>query len=147
MDRFWREFQQFHNCKFPKIIKQILNFCDINKSTFDAINENIIKEIETIVNDNKSILKGSVYDNLDDNAKNFEFSFGHRVLLLSLPLKYKLFREELNKQKKERKKRSIEIESETNTETFNPEKIRGLLITRINDYAKNHGLNYEINEK
>lgn len=158
MNRFWNEFQQFHSCKFPKIIKDILDFCGIDKSTFDAINEDIIKEIEETVNKNKSILKGSIYDKTSDKANEFKFLFGHRILLLSLPSKYERFKQDKNKQKKQRKVRlsilkhdsndssSVE-ESKTKSKTFEPELIRNSLITRLNNYAKNHGLNYKISER
>lgn len=61
MQSFWRAYEKFYNCNIPKLIKNILHFCAIDKSTLSDINETTITEIEKIVNSNKSLLKNSSY--------------------------------------------------------------------------------------
>lgn len=80
MDRFWKQFETFHNYKIPKVIKDILRNSAIDQSTFDLINEEVIKEIEIEVNKDKSVLKGSIYEK--ESNENFKFLIGHRHLLL-----------------------------------------------------------------
>lgn len=103
-NRFWRDFEKFNNCKYPTIIKDILAFCAIEQVTFSDINDDIIKEIEAFVNQNKSVLQKSLekssYANVFDDDQEFKFLFGHRLLLLKLPIKYQLFCDKKMKRKK-----------------------------------------------
>lgn len=91
MRLFWREFEKLNNCKYPKVIKDILKLCAIDRATFVDINENTIVEIENLVNKNKSVLKNSCYASAYEKDEKFQLLFGHRILLLSLPQKYTLY--------------------------------------------------------
>lgn len=144
MDRFWREFELFHDIKIPKVIKRIFELCAIDKSTFDVINEKLLNDIEVIVNKNKTVLKDSVYE----KDKEFKFLFGHRVLLLSIPSRYKLFCDDKKEKKKLRKQRLLQLKvgSDSNIVSLKLEKLRSSLLERLNSYAKTHSIDYNISE-
>lgn len=88
MRRFWKEFENCNNCIYPKIIKDILSLCAIDQATFGDLTEHSIEEVEKIVNQNKSVLKNSVYASVYDKNEEFKFLFGHRLILLTLTSSY-----------------------------------------------------------
>lgn len=84
MNTFWKQFETFHNCKYPDFIKRILNFCGIHEASFSDFDEKVINDIEKLVNKNKSVLKDSSYS----LEEEFKFLYGHRLLLIKLPERY-----------------------------------------------------------
>lgn len=146
MNTFWKAFEEHSVCKYPKVIKDILNLCAIDRATFIDINENSIAEIECIVNQNKSVLKKSCYESIYEKDEQFKFLFGHRLLLLTLPQKYKLFCEHQKKKKESRKIRLLNSKDETtagSSDSIDPEQVRNLLITHLKKSANN---TFTINE-
>lgn len=151
MRRFWTDFEKFTNCKYPSVLKKILNLCAIDRSTFSDINEQIIVQIEQIVNENQSVLKNSVYANVSDGRKNFKFLFGHRLSLLNLPEKYKKNCEKEKLKKKSRQARSLKLKVGDNENLLEnledpsdddisgplePNRIKNSLITKLNKTAQ-----------
>lgn len=141
MNHFWKEFQDFNNCTFPKFIKDILNLCAIDKTTLEQIDEKTITEIEKIVNQKKSILIKSPYAKAFEKDEEFKFLYGHRLLLLSLPQKLAKFREFKKKNKQKRKEILKELKSSTNvdTETISLDRldqIKKTLLVKLNNFAK-----------
>lgn len=155
MSLFWREFEEFNNSKFPKVIKDILKLCAIDRATFVDITEDTIVQIENIVNKNKSVLKKSCYASCYEKNEKFEFLFGHRLLILSLPKKYTLFCNDKKEKKQLRKERLVKLKENSNADdsettssttlkTTGPQEVKNLLLERLNNY-KNNKKNYTIN--
>lgn len=126
------------------MIKDILNLCAIDRATFIDLNEEIIKNIEEEVNKNKYILKGSCYSSAYDKDEQFKFLFGHRLLLKTLPEKYKLFCKDGDEKKKSRKIRLLKLKGVSDEEIDDPtensakstEEVKELLIKQLNSYAQ-----------
>lgn len=152
MRRFWSEFEKFNNCKYPKIIKDILKLCAIDQGTLVDITEETIEQIEKIVNKNKNILKKSCYASFVDKSEEFKLLFGHRLSLLNIPEKYKLFIRDKTEKKKARKEETLKLknatsdESDDETEANNPGQLKNNLIKHLNNYAGNEN-NYTITER
>lgn len=139
MNYFWRQFEQFNNCKYPKVIKDILKFCAIDKRTFEDIDEKTVTEIEQVVNKNKIILKESEYHSVFEKDEEFKFLFGHRLFLQNLSKKYRKFRKFQEEKKKLRKETFKELKSaashdiRTTGETCHLDQIKKLLLEKLNN--------------
>lgn len=55
------------------------------QSTLETIDKNSVKAIEDYVNENRILLKNTVYESLIDSDTIFKFKPGHRAVILSLP--------------------------------------------------------------
>lgn len=150
MQHFWRQFAKGTNTHFPKVIKDILQLCTIDQSTISENNDKVITDIETEVNKNKWVLRNSNYANVYEENEDFRFLFGHRLLLLSLPQKYKTFCENRKKEKKSKKLRALKLKCQllsqssaelcdevNESETLDPQGVKQLLLNRLNNYAHN----------
>lgn len=147
MQRFWSDFENYCNTKYPTVLKKNLQESGIDQVLFTDINEEIIKQIEEAVNENKNCLKNSVYAHFCDKGEPFKFLFGHRLCLLNLPQKYIEFREHLKLKKKLRKEcisnlkiRKISIHNNNNEldneSVSGPLRLQNLLIRKLNKYAE-----------
>lgn len=160
MQRFWNEFEKFSNCKYPKVIKDIFKLCAIDQATFIDITESTIEDIEKIVNKNKSVLKKSCYNSIFEKDEEFKFLFGHRLLLITLPEKYKSFFDDKKEKKNAKKLRFLDLKSESSahsvdeSENFEadgpvlkPERVKQLLLEKLNKHAQKQSQNnYTVNE-
>lgn len=155
MNRFWRDFEKFHNCKYPKFIKDILAFSGIDQATLADINEKTIDEIEKIINTSinenelenktvlKSVFKNSPYEKTLNNSENFKFLIGHRLLLINLPPKFKLYqvnkteKKELEKSKYKQLKALVNVGLDvgSSNEIEKPDHLKKLLLKLLNNCA------------
>lgn len=118
----WNQFEKFNDCKYPKVIKEILKFCAIDRTTIDQLNNESIKSIEQFINQNKAKLletsadsfKKSDYKAFVTNDEEFKFLFGHRLFLLNFSQKYKQFLDHQKNERKSRKEFTKELKSRDN---------------------------------
>lgn len=136
--KVWSDLENFLSFKYPKVIKNILNICGFDNSlSLKGINEETIKLIEETVNENTSVLKGSVYE-----AKlPFKFLPGHKILILSIPKHIVDF-----KAKKQSKANKSGNSSERPKESRirEPESIKSELLLKLKSYANKLNLKFEI---
>lgn len=141
--KLWAEFEAYIGHKFPKVLKDILNFNGLdNDLAFELIDSNAIDNLEKVVNENKEILKKSSYEKTIQEP--FKFSFGHRLLLLNLSKKYKEFTEDKKNKKFARKQRLIELNESEYQSNNTPEHLISLLIDKLNKYSDKFNLGYKI---
>lgn len=140
--KFWTEFENFLGYKFPSVLKDILTINGLNNLAFEFIDTNTIDNLEKVVDKNKDILKKSDYEkNIEEP---FKFSFGHRLLLLNIPKKYKEFIEFGRNKKTARKQRLIELKESECHSNNTPEHLISLLLNKVNNYSDKFHLGYKI---
>lgn len=141
----WNQFEKFNDCKYPKIIKEILKFCAIDRTTIDQLNNESIKSIEQFINQNKAkfletsadTLEKSDYKNFVTNNEEFKFLFGHRLFLLNFSQKYKQLLDHQKNARKRRKEFTKELKSSDNKSNFeldenSVENVKKTLTEKIN---------------
>lgn len=157
----WNQIEKFYDCKYPKIIKEILKFCAIDRTTIDQLNNESIKSIEQFMNQKKAKLleisadsfKKGDYKKFVTNDEEFKFLFGHRLFLLNFSQKYKQFLDHQKNARKIRKEFTKELKSSDNKLNLESnfelgensvEKVKKTLTEKINIRANNK---YLVTEK
>lgn len=133
---FWCKLENFTGNKYPKFIKEILNFCGYdNEHSIVLLNEGSIIEIEEKVNSNKWLLKHTVYERND----TFKFLIGHKALVLKLPETINKFTKTIIEEKKKQKEsKENNLENSTDEDEF-----AKLLVDKINNFLKGRKLSIE----
>lgn len=119
--------ENFYGQKFPSCLKVILTKSGYdNNYAFEAICEDNVVKIENFVNENKHIVKKTVYE----KSVPFKFLPGHRAIILDLPRKIAEFK---NKQANKQTETST-VSSELNPDR--EEELKNLLINKLINYSK-----------
>lgn len=125
------ELEVFLKDKFPKIIYKLLCDCGFdNKTSIRLINGQTVKLLESYVNKNRNILKNSTYD----RNKEFEFSIGHKLLILNLPS----YLNQLEKTK---------IENKQNNSLNNEQECKKAIVNKLQNYVQKYHFNVIVSEE
>lgn len=139
----WNEFEKFLGRKYPQFIKDILEANGLDNSlSFDLINPELVDNLEKFVEDNKSFIQNTPYE---DITSQFRFLIGHRLLILDIPIKYREFVEYKNNQRLIQKEKLSALKGTDKENASEPsEIIKHLLLNKLNEFTGKHQLNTEI---
>lgn len=104
----------------PKGIGKILIESGFDtESSLATIDHNSVKSIEDFVNENRALLKDTVYENSIEDDLLFKFKPGHKSLIVSLPNALKVY----------------ESRNKIGDRTLNEEDLKQLLVKKITNFA------------
>lgn len=138
--KLWNRIERKLKHKFPKEIKSILSVSGFDcELSLKEINEKTIKKIEQFVTENIAANKLEIIEALKDTpyegkALPFQFLFGHKLLISSLPEKI----DKINEKRVRKNQNPIEIRD--------PEEQKKNLLLKLKKYAEKFHLNFVIQE-
>lgn len=119
---------------FPKDLEIILSSCSFDSdSSILGINNEVIKNTESYINDNKYILENTSYKDIS-SSKEFRFKPGHKSILLLLPKALSEYKENAKQKKKNSTQQDnievVEVEAEVEVE-----QLKEKLLQKLFDFA------------